>query len=359
MSEAAPKPTPRRQAFELAWRLGILGVATIILVFVITRWNSWEGRAGWQETDDAYLQADITPISAKIAGYVQAALGQDFQRVRAGDVVAKIVDTDYRAFVAQAEAGVASARAQAAALSAQRPLQMANAQAAKAVVASVTATLEQNTRDLARQRRLLTSGSSSTEATEKLQTTRLQLTAQRAQNQAQADAAALQLDVLSAQQAQAQAAIASQEAALALAQINLGYTQIVAPQAGVLGLRQVRAGQYVGVGSQITTLTPLPRIWVIANFKETQLRHMAIGQPSDIRVDTFPDRILKGHVIAFSPASGSQFALLPPDNATGNFTKVVQRIAVKIAIDDAGDLGDRLRPGMSVIARVDARDGRS
>ncbi len=126
----------------------------------------------------------------------------------------------------------------------------------------------------------------------------------------------------------------------------------------MIGQRQVKPGQLVGVGSQITTLTPLPNVWVIANYKETQLTHMAVGQKAEITVDTFPGHTLRGHVLAFAPASGAEFALLPPDNATGNFTKVVQRIAVKIVIDDADGLADRLVPGMSVEARVDAREGR-
>ena len=129
-------------------------------------------------------------------------------------------------------------------------------------------------------------------------------------------------------------------------------------RSGVIGLRQVKPGQYVGVGSQITTLAPLPNVWVLANYKETQLTHMAIGQKAEITVDTFPGHTLKGHVIAFSPGSGAEFALLPPDNATGNFTKIVQRVAVKILIDDADGLQDRLVPGLSVEAHVDARDGR-
>ena len=126
----------------------------------------------------------------------------------------------------------------------------------------------------------------------------------------------------------------------------------------MLGQRQVKPGQLVGPGSQITTLTPLPNVWVIANYKETQITHMAVGQRAQITVDTFPGHKLRGHVLAFSPASGAEFALLPPDNATGNFTKVVQRIAVKISIEDADGLADRLVPGMSVEARIDARDGR-
>jgi membrane fusion protein (multidrug efflux system) len=331
-----------------------LGIAVAILATVVTRWSRWDGRSGWQVTDDAYLQADITPISSKVAGYVRLVSGEDFERVRAGQLVATLVDDDYRAMVEQAQAAVASARAQAQALSAQEVLQRSNVQAARAVVAGASASVEQNTRDLARQQRLLTSGSSSTEATEKLRTVQLQLAAQLAQNRAQAESASRQLSVLAAQGQQAHAAIDAEEASLRLAQINLGYTRILAPETGVLGLRQVRPGQFLAVGSQITTLTTVPHVWVIANFKETQLRHMAAGQESEVRVDTFPDRVLHGHVLAFSPGSGSQFALLPPDNATGNFTKVVQRIAVKVSVEDAGDLIDQLRPGMSVVAKIDA-----
>jgi membrane fusion protein (multidrug efflux system) len=132
----------------------------------------------------------------------------------------------------------------------------------------------------------------------------------------------------------------------------------VAPQDGVIGQRQIKPGQYVGVGTQITTLTPLPNVWVIANYKETQLTRMRVGQPAEVTVDTFPGRKLRGHVLAFSPGAGSQFALLPPDNATGNFTKVVQRIAVKIVVDDTDGLTDVLRPGMSVVARVDTRQAK-
>jgi membrane fusion protein, multidrug efflux system len=343
---------------EITWRVLVFIVAIGILIIVTTRWNRWQGRPGWQVTDDAYLQADITPIAAKVGGYVRDFPVQDYQRVHAGQVLAQIVEDDYRAAVAQARANVASATAQAEILKAQRELQLANIQAAKALVASATAALDQNRRDLTRQARLLETGSSSTEAAEKLDTGRAQLTAQLAQYRALADSAMRQLGVLAAQQAQTEAAVSAQQANLQLAMLNLGYTKIVATQDGVIGQRQVKPGQYVGVGTQITTLTPLPHIWVSANYKETQLTHMAVGQKAEITVDTFPGHTLRGHLLAFAPASGSQFALLPPDNATGNFTKVVQRIAVKIAIDDTDGLTDRLAPGMSVEARIDARDGR-
>jgi membrane fusion protein, multidrug efflux system len=343
-----------RDVPEIAWRALVFIVALILLLIVVTRWNRWQGGAGVQTTDDAYLQADVTPIAAKVPGYLRAVPGQDFQRVRGGDLIAQVVDDDYRAAFALAEANVAAASAQLDILKAQYTRQKADVDAANAALTSTKANFAQNTRDVARQRVLLATGSSSTEAGEKLDTTRSQLSAQLAQNNAQVEAATRQLAVLTAQETQATAAIAAQKANLDTARINLGYTSIVAPQDGVLGQRQVRPGQYVGVGGQITTLTPLPHVWVIANYKETQLTHMAVGQRAEIRVDTFPGRVMHGHIQSFSPASGAVFALLPPDNATGNFTKVVQRIAVKIVIDDAAGLTDLLRPGMSVVTSVDA-----
>ena len=345
-------------ASELVWRSLVFIIALGLLIIIVTRWSSWQGGPGWQSTDDAYLQSDLTPLAAKVSGYVRAVPVGDFERVRAGQLVVQLEDDDYRATVAEGEANVASAKAQLETLQGQAVVQQANAQAADAVVAATAAQVAQNGRDVARQKQLFVTGSSTSEAAEKLLTTGAQLRAQLDQNRAQAAAAKRQLTVLAAQAAQAAAAIDAQSAALRLARINLGYTQIVAPSGGVLSLRQVHPGQFVGVGSQVTTLTALPNVWVIANFKETQLAHMAVGERAKVTVDSFPGHTLKGHVLAFAPGSGAQFALLPPDNATGNFTKVVQRIPIKIAIDDADGLADRLRPGMSVVASIDARDGR-
>jgi len=344
------------KVFEFGWRILTFIVAIGIVVVVSINWTRWEGGAGWQTTNDAYLQADLTPISARVAGYVRNLPIQDFEHVHKGQVLAQLVDDDYRAAAAQAEAGVATAIAQLQSLKAQHALQLANVAAAHAVVASTIASLEQNDRDLARQQQLLETGSSSTEAREKLTTTHAQIKAQLSQTRAQALAAERQLAVLEAQIAQGEATVSAQRAALDTAKLNVGYTTITAAQDGVLGQRQVKPGQLVGVGTQITTLTPLPNVWVIANYKETQLTHMAVGQQAEIHVDTFPGHTLRGHVLAFSPASGAVFALLPPDNATGNFTKVVQRIAVKIVIDDSNGLRGRLLPGMSVEAKVNARD---
>ena len=341
---------------DWVWRALVFLIAIGVLILVTTRWNRWESNARRQSTDDAYLQADLTPVAAKVSGYVRSMPVQDFERVHEGQLLVQIVDDDYKATVDQLSASVRAAAATVEALKAQRTLQGANVEAAKATIAATTANVDQNNRDQARQQRLLETGSSSTEASEKLQTTHAQLAAQLQQNRAQELAAARQLDVLAAQEAQAEATLAAQKASLEVAKINLAYTSIVAPQDGVIGQRQVKPGQFVPVGGQVTSLTPLPNVWVIANFKETQLTHMVAGQKAEIEVDTFPGRTLKGHVLAFAPGSGQQFSLLPPDNATGNFTKVVQRIAVKIVIDDADGLTDKLRPGMSVVATVATRE---
>jgi membrane fusion protein (multidrug efflux system) len=354
---AAPAPPVRRRRLPhipgLVWRILSFVLAALIILVCFTQWNRWEGEARYQTTDDAYLQTDLTPLSAQVSGYVSAVPVQDYQHVAAGQLIVQIDDRDYRATVAQAEAGVASATAQIAQVNSQRPLLQANLRAAQAVMAATAATLAQNGRDVARQRRLLNSGSSSQADLEQIETVHAQLTAQYAQNTAQADAVARQIDLLSAQMSQAQAALAAQQAALQLAEINLGYTRITAPTDGFIGVRQVLPGQFIAAGSQVTTLAALPHVWVIANFKETQLTHVAPGDPATITVDTFPGHTLHGHVLAISPASGAEYALLPPDNATGNFTKIVQRIAVKIAVDDPDGLGDRLRPGMSVIPTID------
>ena len=341
---------------DWVWRAVIFLLAVGALVLITTRWNRWESNASTQTTDDAYTQADLTPVAAKVSGYVTSMPVQDFERVHAGQLLVQIDQRDYVAAVDQLTASVNAATATIEALKAQRTLQSANVEAAKATIAATKANVDQNERDLARQKRLLETGSSSTEATEKLQTTHAQLAAQLQQNRAQEQAAARQLDVLAAQQSQAEAALAVQKASLDLAKLNLGYTSIVAPQDGVIGQRQVKPGQFVPVGGQVTVLSPLPNVWVIANYKETQLTHMVAGQKAEVQVDTFPGRTMRGHVLAFAPGTGQVFSLLPPDNATGNFTKVVQRVAVKIVIDDADGLTDRLRPGLSVVTTVETRE---
>ncbi|MCB8875274.1 HlyD family secretion protein [Acidisoma silvae] len=352
-----PPPAPRRSriaiCFGIVWRLLSFVLAAAIIYVCFTQWNRWEGEQRYQVTDDAYLQTNLTPLAAQVSGTIATVPVQDFATVKSGQVIATIQDDTYRADVARAQAVLAQAEAALTETEAQRPLLEANLHAAQAIVAQTTASLGQNSRDVARQRQLLTSGSTSRSDVEQFQTTHAVTAAKLQQVQAQADAVQKQIDLLAAQEQQAQANISAAQAALRLAEINLGYTHITAPTDGVIGTRQVLPGQYVGPGAQITTLTELPLIWVMANYKETQLTHVVVGDDATIKVDSFPGAVLHGRVIAISPASGSEFALLPPDNATGNFTKIVQRITVKIAVTDAAGLAARLRAGMSAIPSID------
>jgi membrane fusion protein (multidrug efflux system) len=337
----------------LALRLLVFLAAGGIVYVTATRWNVWVGTAAEQTTDDAYLQSDLTPLAARVAGYVRRVAVGDYQRVKKGDVLVEVMDDDYRAAVAQAAASVAGAEASLANTRALRQLQFANIRGAEAVAEATQATLVRAELELARQRSLVLTSASSRQTLEQAEATQKQTAAMLAQNQAQIEAAKQQVVVYDAQEKQGEAGLAAQRAALDIATINLGYTRITAPADGMVGQRQVREGQYVGVGSQVMALVPLPHVWVVANYKETQLGRLEAGQAARITVDTFPGRVLRGHVESYAPASGSQFSLLPADNATGNFTKVVQRISVKIAIDDAAGLAEKLRPGMSVVASID------
>jgi membrane fusion protein, multidrug efflux system len=357
MPEKHAPPWGRIRVPGILWRVLAFVAAAVVLYLFVSQWNRWEGDARWQTTDDAYLQADLTPLSAQVPGYVQAVPVQDYARVKAGQLIVQLDDAQYRADAEQAAAQVVAAEAQIEQVQAQFPLLGANLRAASATADATAAQLIQSGRDLARARRLLSSGSSSTEEVEKAETARAQLTAQLAANRAQADAVSRQIALLRAQLDSAKAALLARQAALRLAQINLGYTRITAPEDGVIGLRQVFPGQFIAAGTQVTTLSKLPHVYVLANYKETQLTHVRIGQAATVTVDSFPGARLRGHVVAISPASGAQLALLPPDNATGNFTKIVQRIAVKIAIDDPGRLAALLRPGMSAVPSIDTHSG--
>ena len=329
-----------------------LGVAVVVVFVFAEHWDRWTGGVDTQRTDDAYLQTDITPVGAKVSGYVLESPVDDYATVRRGQVLLSLVPDDYRAQLALQEASVAAAMAALANNSAQANLQQANILAARAALANSNAVMSRNRREVSRQRRLLFEGAGTEQAQENAETGDQQSSALVEQSRAQVAAAERQIQVLGAQRQQAEASLAAARAAREAAALNLAYTKIVAPGDGVVGARQVRAGQFVAAGQQVAIVAALPNIWVLANFKENQIRNMRAGQKCRIEVDAFPDRQLTGHILGFAPGTGSQFALLPPDNATGNFTKVVQRVGVKIAIDDAGELRDRLRPGLSVIASV-------
>jgi membrane fusion protein (multidrug efflux system) len=353
---AAPNPSTRARVLGILVRVLVLVAAIAFIAIAATRYDAWTGSSRHQTTDDAYLESDVTPLAAHVSGYVQRVAVGDFDTVRKGQLLVELVDTDYRAQVAEAEAAADEASAALAVLARQRVQQTANIDALRAALGAANATARLNRAELGRQRGLFDQGHyASVQAVDQADAADKQAAAMQSQQQAQIVAAERQLDTIDAQTQEAQASLAQQRAAVDLARINLGYTHIAAPADGAVGLRQVREGQYVSIGTQVISHVALPNVWVIANYRETQMTRMRPGQPATIKIDAFPSLALKGHVQSWSPASGSRFSLLPPDNATGNFTKIVQRLPVKIVLDSASDDSIRalFRPGMSVIVTVD------
>jgi membrane fusion protein, multidrug efflux system len=336
-------------------RVFILFLIGALIVVVAREWDWWVGSAVEQSTDDAYLQADMTPLAAKSPGYVRSVPVQDFQRVKAGDLLVEIVDDDYRAQFDQAQANVDAARAAIDNIEEQKHLQEVLIKQAEATIRATEADLTRYHLEAIRQQKLLATKVAGTDQlTEQAVGNEKRTAATLELNHAQLDQQRQQFNVLESQRVQATATLKAQQAARDLAEINLGYTRITAPVDGMVGQRQVRPGQYVSIGTQVISVVPLPNVWVIANYKETQMTRVRIGQPARVTVDAFPGTVLHGHVDSWSPASGAQFSLLPPDNATGNFTKVVQRIPVKIVLDPDPAVDELLRPGMSVIATIDS-----
>ena len=347
---------PPRGWFGAGLRLYILVLAGAVAVIIAREWNEWVGTAARQTTDDAYLQAETTPLAAKVPGYVRRMLVTDFQTVKAGDLLVELVDDDYRAQLAQAEANVAGARAALGTVRQQKVLQRALIKQAEATIEATEADVTRYRLEARRQQALLQTRIAGTpQQTEQAVDNAARSQATLALNHAQLEQQSQQLNVLESQEQQANATLAAQTAARDLAAINLGYTRIVAPGDGMVSQRLVQAGQYLSTGTQVLSLVPLPEVWVPANYKETQMTHVRPGQRATVTVDAFPGLKLHGRVDSWSPASGAVFSLLPPDNATGNFTKIVQRIPVKIVLDRDPTVDDLLRPGMSVIATIDTQ----
>jgi membrane fusion protein (multidrug efflux system) len=338
--------------FAVLVALGFVALAT-------QRWNEWTGTERVQVTDDAYVRADLTRSSSRVAGEVLTVAFQDFQRVKAGDALIQIDPADYRAQVDQADAGVIGAQATLENLNNQIELQYATIAQGEAARASAEVLEVEAQQEEQRQQSLEQTDAGTRQRLE--QATAAYAKAQADLNASRAVVAAQhhQLEVLQGMKKQRAADVEAAKAALAAAKLRLGYTKVVAPFDGVTGEREVQPGDYVNIGTNLINVVPLPNVYVIANYKETQLTHVESGQAVEVTVDSFPKQILHGRVERISPASGSQFALLPPDNATGNFTKVVQRIPVRIALDKNQPLLERLLPGMSVITRIDTGDGRT
>jgi membrane fusion protein (multidrug efflux system) len=356
----------------------VILLALAVVVTVLGNWNSWEGGRALQVTDDASVRGDVTPLSTKVAGIVRDVRISDFQSVSKGDLIVQLDDDDYQAQVAQANAAIEAAKAAIQNNHRQRELEdaridraLAGVDQAKAQITAAQAGKDAAQADVVRtgaertrQEALLQTRSATQQKVEAAVADEQRFAAQLASRDADlaqsrtalrsndlaVEAERRSKTVLVSQELQLIADLHAKEAALKVAQVNLSYTKIVAPADGRVGERQVRPGQLVSPGSQVIAFVNNTK-WVQANYRETQLTNMKVGDPVDIRVDEYPGQIVHGKVLEIAPASGSQFALLPPDNATGNFTKVVQRVPVKIALDDSS-LARQLRPGLSVSATV-------
>jgi membrane fusion protein (multidrug efflux system) len=357
----------------------VLLAAAGLLFGIAGHWTGWQGGRPDQETDDAYLKADVTPLSTRISGTVRKVNVGDYQTVKSGQTLIELDDDDYRAALDQAKAALAASEAalednQAAKRIQDAQIEAADAgvvqaqaaiNAAEAGVASVSPQLESALTELHRQQALVDSKAATHQqlemATAQEGQLRGQLDARKADraravgalatSQSQLESAKRQREALNIKDDVYRSDIQAKKAAIVVAQVNLAYTHIAAPTDGTVGERHVLAGQLVAPGTQTIDLVQSD-VWVQANFKETQLTNMRVGDLTDVRIDTFPGRLFHGKVDQLSPASGSQFALLPPDNATGNFTKVVQRVPVKIVLFSGQPYLDRLRPGFSAVVIV-------
>ncbi len=348
----------KRGWFWPLFRILLIAAAGGTAWFTANNWDRWTGEARSQRTDDAFLMGDLTPLAAKVSGYVATVAVQDFASVRHGEILAEIDPSDYRAQLAQAEANRSAAAATLANLANQKAVQRALIRQAEASIAATSADVTRVHLEANRQRSLLVGHIAGTpQAVERAEADEKRFAAQLLLNAAVLDQQKAALDSLDVQERQLAAQRDAAEAQVQLAENNLRYTQIRSPVDGMVGQRQVRPGQFVSVGTQIAVVLPLPNIWVIANYKETQMTHVRVGQPARVTVDAFPDLVLSGRVNSWSPGTGSTFALLAPDNATGNFTKVVQRVPVKILLDTDPALGTLVRPGMSVEATIDTAEG--
>jgi membrane fusion protein, multidrug efflux system len=365
------KPKAKWQKFVVPALIVLL--AAVILVTITWNWNAWEGGRVEQVTDDAYVRGDLTPLSTKVAGIVRDVKVADYQQVRKGELIVELDSDDFQAQVDQAAAAVEAAKAAIENNHRQRELQDTKIERAvagideakaQACIDAVQADVVRARAERARQEALLQTRSATQQKVEQAVADDERLAAQLASRQADLEEAKTLLRsnedsaeaerrakaVLESQDLQLIADMHAKQASLNATQVNLGYTKIEAPDDGTVGERQVRPGQLVSPGTQVISFVPRIK-WVQANYRETQLTNVKVGDAAEIRIDEYPGRVVHGKVLEIAPASGSQFALIPPDNATGNYTKVVQRISVKIALEDSS-FANSLRPGLSVIATV-------
>jgi membrane fusion protein, multidrug efflux system len=337
-------------------KLLLIGASVLVLAGAgYFGWEYWTVGRFQVSTDDAYVKADSTTIAPKVSGYIASVLVGDNEPVKAGQVLAKIDDRDFRVALDQANADLTAAKAAVATKLAALTAQQSVIDAAQATIAVDQATLTFAEQDDKRYAQLASTGYGSVQNAQQSASRLAASRAAVARDTASLANATKQLDVLKAELTQAQATVSRDEALRNQAEFNLSYTTITSAVDGVVGNRTLRVGQYVQAGTQLMAVVPLSAAYIVANYKETQLADVHPGQPVAIAVDTYPGVTFNGHVDSIAPASGQEFALLPPDNATGNFTKVVQRIPVKIVLDPVSGFAGELRPGMSVYPTIETK----
>lgn len=329
----------------------IIAIASALLLSAAWAAVTWFGSRQTISTDNAYVHAEITAIAPKVAGYVTEAPVNDNTAVKVGDLLFAIDERDYAAKVDQGKANVQAAEASVANVEAAIILQQAFIRQAEAQVVSATATQKRAAQEYARQSRLRREKATTEQKFEDSLRDKTQADAALAGSRANLDVQTRQLDVLAAQLLSAQAGLAQARAAYSLASLDLAHCRVYAPVDGVIGNRKVRVGRYVTPGMALLDLVPLHDVWIVANFKETQLDTLRVGQKVRVSVDGYPGTELSGVVDSLAPGSGSAFSLLPPDNATGNFIRVVQRVPVKITLQE-NPLKGLLVPGISVRVTV-------
>ena len=356
-----PAPEPPKQKVETKKggrsKLILIGLVGLLLLAAASYygWEYWTVGRFQASTDDAYLQADASVISPKVSGYVREVLVADNEHVKAGQPLAIIDPRDYDVALRQANAAVQSPQADIENARAQLKAQDAIIAQAKATVALDEANLKFAQQDNDRYVSLARTGSGTVQSAQQAVSKLGIAEATLERDKSAVTAAVEQVGVLKASLAKAEAALETSNAQARQAELNKSYTTIVAPIDGVVGNRTLRVGQYVQAGTSLMAVVPLASVYVVANFKETQLTDVRPGQRAEIEVDTYPGKKLEARVDSIAPASGQQFALLPPDNATGNFTKIVQRVPVKLTLLPSPELEGRLRPGMSVIPTIETK----
>jgi membrane fusion protein (multidrug efflux system) len=336
------------------FRRPLFAVLGLVVALVAARYLGqwWTVGRFIEKTDDAYVGGDVTVIAPKVAGLITDIRVHDNQRVRAGELLVKLDDREYRAALARAEAAVAGQRARLENLEAARLLQLAVIAQARPGIAAANAEIARTRDDQTRYRRLWATEAVSAQNLQQAETDYLKGLAAGESARATLLSAERQLVVIDTQRRQTEAALAGALAEQETAELNLGFTELRAPIDGTVGNRSARLGSFANVGAQLISLVPDQGLWVDANFKESQLAGIRPGFPATIRADVAPGRTFRGRVVSLAPATGAQFSVLPPENATGNFTRIVQRVPVRVELDAEASVLGVLRPGLSVTVRV-------